>query len=120
MCIRDRFENEERYFQVMLPSATSLAKGKKMVLMNTLNTSEPVSYTHLAVVAADYILGDKGGCRIIEVDVYPVILVTLHFTRCLFQIVDRTVQDSGFPHSCLLYTSPQESTQAHSGVCGKL
>lgn len=27
------FENEERYFQVMLPSATSLAKGKKMVLM---------------------------------------------------------------------------------------
>lgn len=34
------FENEERYFQVMLPSATSLAKGKKMVLMNTLNTSE--------------------------------------------------------------------------------
>ena len=24
------FENEERYFQVMLPSATSLAKGKKM------------------------------------------------------------------------------------------
>lgn len=34
------FENEERYFQVMLPSATSLAKGKKMVLMNTLNTTE--------------------------------------------------------------------------------
>ena len=33
------FENEERYFQVMLPSATSLAKGKKMVLMNTLNTT---------------------------------------------------------------------------------
>lgn len=24
----------------MLPSATSLAKGKKMVLMNTLNTAE--------------------------------------------------------------------------------
>ena len=34
------FENDERYFQVMLPSATSLAKGKKMVLMNTLNTAE--------------------------------------------------------------------------------
>lgn len=30
------FENEERYFQIMLPSATSLTKGKKMVLMNTL------------------------------------------------------------------------------------
>lgn len=34
------FETDEYYFQVMLPSATSLAKGKKMVLMNTLNTTE--------------------------------------------------------------------------------
>ena len=33
------FETDEYYFQVMLPSATSLAKGKKMVLMNTLNTT---------------------------------------------------------------------------------
>ncbi len=32
--------DDEHYFQVMLPSATSLAKGKKMVLMNTLNTKE--------------------------------------------------------------------------------
>ena len=36
----EEFENDEYYFQVMLPSATSLAKGKKMVLMNTLNTAE--------------------------------------------------------------------------------
>ena len=36
----EEFEDEEHYFQVMLPSATSLAKGKKMVLMNTLNTAE--------------------------------------------------------------------------------
>ena len=36
----EEFEDDERYFQVMLPSATSLAKGKKMVLMNTLNTAE--------------------------------------------------------------------------------
>ena len=34
------FEDDTRYFQVMLPSSTSLAKGKKMVLMNTLNTEE--------------------------------------------------------------------------------
>ena len=36
----EEFEDDEHYFQVMLPSATSLAKGKKMVLMNTLNTKE--------------------------------------------------------------------------------
>ena len=36
----EEFEDDEHYFQVMLPSATSLAKGKKMVLMNTLNTAE--------------------------------------------------------------------------------
>ena len=30
----EEFEDDEHYFQVMLPSATSLAKGKKMVLMN--------------------------------------------------------------------------------------
>ena len=56
MCIRDRlseFENEERYFQVMLPSATSLAKGKKMVLMNTLNTSE-LWRSLIACVDSDY------------------------------------------------------------------
>ena len=29
----EEFEDDEHYFQVMLPSATSLAKGKKMVLM---------------------------------------------------------------------------------------
>ena len=30
----EEFEDDEHYFQVMLPSATSLAKGKKMVLIN--------------------------------------------------------------------------------------
>ena len=47
------FENEERYFQVMLPSATSLTKGKKMVLMNTLNTSE-LGRSLIACVDSDY------------------------------------------------------------------
>ena len=47
------FENEERYFQVMLPSATSLAKGKKMVLMNTLNTKE-LGRSLIACVDSDY------------------------------------------------------------------
>lgn len=47
------FENEERYFQVMLPSATSLAKGKKMVLMNTLNTRE-LGHSLIACVDSDY------------------------------------------------------------------
>ncbi len=47
------FENEERYFQVMLPSATSLTKGKKMVLMNTLNTAE-LGRSLIACVDSDY------------------------------------------------------------------
>ena len=36
------FETDERYFQVMLPSQTSLSKGKKTVLLNTLNQPEPL------------------------------------------------------------------------------
>ncbi|ADV43283.1 DUF4435 domain-containing protein [Bacteroides helcogenes] len=47
------FENDERYFQVMLPSSTSLAKGKKMVLMNTLNTAE-LGRSLIACVDSDY------------------------------------------------------------------
>lgn len=47
------FEDEKRYFQVMLPSATSLTKGKKMVLMNTLNTTE-LGRSLIACVDSDY------------------------------------------------------------------
>lgn len=47
------FETDERYFQVMLPSATSLTKGKKMVLMNTLNTTE-LGKSLIACVDSDY------------------------------------------------------------------
>lgn len=49
----EEFENDEFYFQVMLPSATSLAKGKKMVLMNTLNTAE-LGKSLIACVDSDY------------------------------------------------------------------
>lgn len=47
------FETDEYYFQVMLPSATSLSKGKKMVLMNTLNTTE-LGRSLIACVDSDY------------------------------------------------------------------
>ena len=47
------FETDEYYFQVMLPSATSLSKGKKMVLMNTLDTSE-LGRSLIACVDSDY------------------------------------------------------------------
>ena len=47
------FETDERYFQVMLPSATTLSKGKKMVLMNTLNTTE-LGKSLIACVDSDY------------------------------------------------------------------
>lgn len=49
----EEFEDDEHYFQVMLPSATSLAKGKKSVLMNTLNTAE-LGKSLIACVDSDY------------------------------------------------------------------
>lgn len=49
----EEFEDDRHYFQVMLPSATSLAKGKKMVLMNTLNTKE-LGKSLIACVDSDY------------------------------------------------------------------
>lgn len=51
--ILSEFENEERYFRVMLPSSTSLSKGKKMVLMNALNTRE-LGRSLIACVDSDY------------------------------------------------------------------
>lgn len=47
------FETEDRYFQVMLPSATTLTKGKKQVLLNTLNTAE-LGRSLIACVDSDY------------------------------------------------------------------
>lgn len=49
----EEFENDECYFQVMLPSATTLSKGKKMVLMNTLNVAE-LGKSLIACVDSDY------------------------------------------------------------------
>lgn len=49
----EEFENDEYYFQVMLPSADSLSKGKKMVLLNTLNTEE-LGKSLIACVDSDY------------------------------------------------------------------
>lgn len=49
----EEFETDKLYFQVMLPSSTSLAKGKKMVLMNTLNTDE-LGSSLIACVDSDY------------------------------------------------------------------
>jgi hypothetical protein len=49
----EEFEDDEHYFQVMLPSATTLTKGKKMVLMNTLNTDQ-LGRSMIACVDSDY------------------------------------------------------------------
>ena len=56
------FEDDTRYFQVMLPSSTSLAKGKKMVLMNTLNTEE-LGHSLIACVDSDYDFLLQGATR---------------------------------------------------------
>lgn len=47
------FETDDRYFQVMLPSATTLTKGKKQVLLNTLNTAE-LGRSLIACVDSDF------------------------------------------------------------------
>ena len=46
------YENETRYFEVMLPSKTTLAKGKKSVLMNELGPQ--LGQNMIACVDSDY------------------------------------------------------------------
>ena len=46
------FENEERYFEVMLPSRLNLNKGKRSVLMNLV--SQNIGENMIACVDADY------------------------------------------------------------------
>ena len=46
------FENEKRYFEVMLPSKTNLSKGKKQVLMNLVGDN--LGEDMIACVDADY------------------------------------------------------------------
>lgn len=48
----DEFENDRFYFEVMLPSRTSLGKGKKIVLMNQLGPA--LGRNMIACVDADY------------------------------------------------------------------
>ena len=58
--VLSRFENEKRYFEVMLPSKTSLTKGKKSVLFNFLRqpssqsqpSDNPASADHPAATQA--------------------------------------------------------------------
>jgi hypothetical protein len=59
----EEFEDDERYFQVMLPSSKSLSKGKKMVLMNTLNTAE-LGRSLIACVDSDYDFLLQGGTAV--------------------------------------------------------
>ena len=40
--VLSEFENEKRYFEVMLPSKANLTRGKKSVLMNFLEGEPPV------------------------------------------------------------------------------
>ena len=47
------FENDQRYFEVMLPSKVNLTRGKKSVLMNFLE-GEPLGRDMIACVDADY------------------------------------------------------------------
>lgn len=50
--ILNRFETQERYFEVMLPSRDSLSKGKKKAIMNVLGAQ--LGQNMIACVDADY------------------------------------------------------------------
>ena len=50
--VLSRFESEKLYFEVMLPSKTSLSKGKKQVLMNLVGDN--LGEDMIACVDADY------------------------------------------------------------------
>ena len=51
--VLSEFENEKRFFEVMLPSKMNLTRGKKSVLMNFLE-GEPLGKDMIACVDADY------------------------------------------------------------------
>ncbi len=51
--VLSEFEDDKRYFEVMLPSKTDLTRGKKSVLMNFLE-GEPLGRDMIACVDADY------------------------------------------------------------------
>ena len=51
--VLSEFENEKRYFEVMLPSKANLTRGKTSVLMNFLE-GEPLGRDMIACVDADY------------------------------------------------------------------
>ncbi len=52
--VLSRFENEKRYFEVMLPSKANLTRGKKSVLMNFMSKGDPLGPDMIACVDADY------------------------------------------------------------------
>ena len=58
--ILSEYEDNTRYFEVMLPSQTSLSKGKKTVLLNTLNADE-LGRSLIACVDSDYDFLMQGG-----------------------------------------------------------
>ena len=51
--VLSEFEDDKRYFEVMLPSKGKLTRGKKSVLMNFLK-GEPLGRDMIACVDADY------------------------------------------------------------------
>ena len=60
--VLSRFENDRRYFEVMLPSRINLSKGKKPVLMNLVG--KKVGRDMIACVDADYDYLINGSTRL--------------------------------------------------------
>ena len=52
--VLSRFEDDKRYFEVMLPSKENLTRGKKSVLMNFISSEGSLGQDMIACVDADY------------------------------------------------------------------
>lgn len=79
------FENDEHYFQIMLPSSNSLTKGKKQVLMNLLNT-KGLGRNMIACVDSDYdYLFQQSNKQSRQVNNNPFILQTYGYSIENFQ-----------------------------------
>lgn len=87
------YETDERYFQVMLPSSKSLAKGKKMVLTNLLRPNQ-FGDSMIACVDSDYDYLMQGATQLsADINANPYILQTYTYAIENYQCYAGTLHD---------------------------
>ena len=92
--VLSEFENEERFFRVMLPSGNSLSKGKKMVLTNCFRNSQ-LGKNLIACVDSDYDYLMQGTTQVSkDLNTNPYILQTYAYAIENFQCYAESLHDS--------------------------